>query len=168
MSWMLQESRRMHGQAEPPPGYFSDPDIHESYKDHRIPAILLLWGSLAQVEYEVQVGEMIFGRLEAECQHSPLSEAEFIVADLRIRHHLRQLEVDSLPADAAKYFTAVDGVHLRIQEGKISPVGGPPVAPELLGLQDRSTRATFITELLSAALLMLVSRNKLDDAPVER
>jgi hypothetical protein len=90
------------------------------------------------------------------------------VADLRIHYHLRQLEVDSLPADAAKYFAAADGVLLRIQEGKISPVGGPPVAPELLGLQDRSLRATFITELLSAALIMLVSRNKLDDAPVER
>jgi hypothetical protein len=168
MTWMLQESRRMHSQAEPPPGYFSDPDIHESYKDHRLPAVLLLWGSLAQVEYEVQAGEMIFKRLAAECQHSPLPEAEFIVADLRIRHHLRQLEVDSLPADAAKYFAAADGVRLRIQEGKISPAGGPPVAPELLGLQDRSMRATFITELLSAALVMLVSRNNLDDAPVER
>jgi hypothetical protein len=167
ISWMLQESRNPASQAEPPAGYFSDQELHESYRDQPFPTVQLLWGNLAQVEYEIQAGETIFRRLEAECERSPTLETEFIMAHLRLRYHVRQAETNTLMTDAATFLTATERLRDRIEQGTIPLVNRPSGSPPLLDLQDRAVRATFITELLLAALVTLVSKNTGGDVPVE-
>jgi hypothetical protein len=93
--------------VEPPPGCFSNPEVHEAVNDLPVQALAVLWFLLAKVEYKLESGDTVFQRFEEVARSSDVPEVKAGHADLLMDHSLRSPKRKSLVSTFIKCFSTV-------------------------------------------------------------
>jgi hypothetical protein len=163
LTWILQDIRGKHTHAEPHPACFSDSEVDESYKDFPIRPVVFLWNILANIEFETKSGNTVFKRLEEESKKPSVPHLDLLIEHLRIRHALRNYEMEGLISCISEYLRSSDVFRKEITEGKFKLKEGE-LHPELLITPDHSMKITLLINFLFAALIILVSRGLLQKA----
>ena len=167
LSWILQDLRGKQTHAEPHPACFSDSEVNESYKTFPIRPVVLLWNTLANIEFETKSGNAVFKRLEEENKNPSMPNISLLIEHLRIRHALRNNEMEILVSCLSEYFRGYDVFRREIMEGKFKLKEGE-LHPDLLIVPDNSMKITLLINILFAALIILVSRRLRRNIPLEK
>jgi tetratricopeptide (TPR) repeat protein len=134
---------------EPPPGCFSNPEVHELVKELPMQPLENLWFLLAQIEYKLDIGVEVFRRFEKEITSDSPSSLRAGYADLLLDHSLRSSEPESL---VSTFTRCLSDIRASAAERGVK--------------QDQLSLSLLLTSYLFAALVKLISRNEYALAPV--
>jgi len=143
--------------AEPMPGCFSNLDVDERIKEYPIVPSVLLWYQLAEIEFEIQSGEKYFERVDKECGKFSLPALEFNLNLLRIKRHLRNLELSNLVVAFQKFAISYEAYAKHDKIGK-KPYEEGNLVPDELERDILLRNADNFINLLFTALVILVNR----------
>jgi hypothetical protein len=151
IGWLSLDIDGNNESEEPPPGCFSSQEIIEEIKDVLIQPPALLWYLLAKLEFKLRLGHDIFKRFEAECKKIDVPSIRIGYGDLKVRHALRNLELDDIVTDFLSY-----SAELRVYSA------------ERQGENEYWSDTTLLMHLLFTALIRIVSKGRNSAAPFLR
>jgi hypothetical protein len=149
IGWLVQEDDPERDFIEPPPAFFSNPDLVEEVKDTPIQPASLLWYLLAKLEYRLHMGDDIFRRFEKEANKANTMD-RIGYRQLKLSHALTKLELSELVSDFLLNFIELEKF---AAESRLDQLGS--ASPELI-------------KLLLAALIRLTGEGKFHSAPLAR
>lgn len=103
INWLRQDVEGDEGLVEPDPGWFSNPGVNKAIKDQPVTPHLYMWYFLARNEYKTNSGETIFRRFDEETSKYDLPLAKLHLEELRLKHSLRKLKLETLVQEFAIY-----------------------------------------------------------------
>ena len=134
---------------EPPPGCFSNPEVHELVKELPMQPLEGLWFLLAKVEYRLDIGDGVFQRFGHLISDTSPSSLRAGYADLLLDHTLRSSKLESLVSTFTRCLTDVR-----------------TYAAEQGVKQDQLSISLVLTSYLFAVLVKLIRRDEYAVIPV--
>jgi len=151
IAWIVQQGDIESNSEDPPPGFFSNPEVVEEVQDTPLQPIVLMWYLLAKLEFRLKLGDAVFRKLEEEIGRTSLLGGMVGYHHLKIDHALASSRLSNLIPDFVTY--SADLATLARESN-----------PELAARSDSAE----LLRLLFAALVRLVGSGQLNSAPLAR
>jgi hypothetical protein len=149
IGWMVHDKDTDEKFEEPPPGFFSNPEVVEAALATPLPQKQNVWYLLARIEFRLNSGDEVFRRLEKEAGSAGGLQSYAGYWDLRLKHLLRSMRLEDLVPDFMEYSSA-----LRAGTGQTGMADWP--------------ESYELKRLLFAALIRLVGDNQYKSVPVSK
>lgn len=149
ISWLVLHDDPETKLIEPPAGFFSNQEVIEEVRNLPFEPVSLLWFLLAQVEYKLHLGDVIFKRFQAEFSRTDTVRERIGFQILKLGHSLRKLELSELVSQFLSHFVNLEEFTAASQLAPDSP------SPQLI-------------KLLLGAITILTAAGRLHAAPLSR
>jgi tetratricopeptide (TPR) repeat protein len=149
IGWLNQDVDGNMEVMEPPPGCFSNPEVHDLVNDLPMQPLENLWFLLAKVEYKLGIDVGVFQRFQLLISDNSSSSLKAGYADLLLDQSLRGSRLESLVSTFARCLTDVRAY-----------------AAEQGVKQDQLSISLVLTSYLFAALVKLITRNEYTVVPI--
>lgn len=148
--------------AEPRPGMCSDPERSEKLRELPITSVDACWVLLARLEYYLGLEPVVFNRMRDRLTRSRFPIVRFMLAQLDIKHSLRDLEFDQLPNHIGALAAAAKTMRTLEEQGR-KPWEQAVTTPSSDELVDAGSMLGY--GIYFAALVALAASNKLSAVP---
>jgi hypothetical protein len=149
IGWLNQDVDGNTEVMEPPPGCFSNPEVHDLVNDLPMQPLDNLWFLLAKVEYKLGIDEGVFERFQLFISDNSPSSLKAAYADLLLDKSLKDSRLESLVSTFARCLTDIR-----------------TYAAEQGVKQDQLSISLVLTSYLFAVLVKLIMRNEYALVPV--
>jgi len=146
---------------EPPSGMCSNPEHSDKFRELVDTPIDLSWSHLAQIEYHLGTGSLVFEMMRNQLLHSSMPIVCFLAAILDIQHSFRDLTFDRLPTQGMALVTAYQFASTHQAQGN-EP--WESLAKQITQGRQSITASAVGPEVFIAALVSLMSADKWNSA----
>lgn len=165
LAWITQETSDRIQLAEPQPGWFTRQEVDEKIKDFPLQPVGFLWYFLADLEYKVGSGCLMFERLKKESKNLDLPFIKHMVEKIRVGRSLKEFRFKSLVIELVNWcrYFELSRKHTAADHGAFDKTDSN------IKISNDELRPTFqqgLPLLLLAVLIKLVNQNKYLAAPI--
>jgi hypothetical protein len=102
IGWLARQGPVGSQMEEPPPAFFSNPEVVEQVEGTSLP-LIMLWYLLAKLEFQQRLGDSIFRKLEQEIADNGSLSGRVGYGHLKIDHALAVMDFDNVVSDSVRY-----------------------------------------------------------------
>lgn len=149
IGWMVHDKDTDEKFEEPPPGFFSNPEVIEAAMATPLPLKQDVWYLLARIEFRLNSGADVFRHLEEEVGRLRDLPSYLGYWNLRLKHQLRSIRLEDLIPNFMQYSSALKRSAEKVE-----------------GADTDWSDSYELKRLLLAALILLVGNNQFGSVPL--